>query len=126
MLNKPLLKGIFFIAVIYYTAFLGTLVIMGPTLILLWLRPSSFRWVSDRLMVWWLVLPTVRSLDNFLSVYFSVYCQVSWKMIFSLTHCSLPSEMIFTYILVIDLLQHFFLSWAYVAGCMMNPAGSVR
>lgn len=63
MLNKPLLKGIFFIAVIYATALLGTLVIMGPTLILLWLRPNLFRWVNDRLIVWWLVLPTVRAFD---------------------------------------------------------------
>ena len=93
MLNRRLLKGVFFIAATYSAAFLGPLVVMGPTLILLWLRPSLFRWVNDRLMVWWLVLPTVRVLDILLlySLPFSLsqYCQVSRKIIFSLTPCSL-------------------------------------
>ncbi|CAH3196769.1 unnamed protein product, partial [Porites evermanni] len=46
-----------FVAVLSFTSFMGTIVIMGPTLILLWLRPSWFRWINDRLMVIWLTLP---------------------------------------------------------------------
>ncbi|RMX40860.1 hypothetical protein pdam_00006481 [Pocillopora damicornis] len=51
------LKGFIFLAFLYYTGLFGTIVIMGPTLILLCLRPRWFRWVNDHLTVWWLVLP---------------------------------------------------------------------
>lgn len=53
------LKGFIFLAFLYYTGLFGTIVIMGPTLILLCLRPRWFRWVNDHLTVWWLVLPPV-------------------------------------------------------------------
>ncbi|KAL9952462.1 hypothetical protein ACROYT_G039724 [Oculina patagonica] len=58
MFSKQLLKGIAFMAITIPTSFLGPVVIMGSTLILLWLWPSLFRWINDRLMVWWLILPT--------------------------------------------------------------------
>ena len=45
---------------LYTTALVGTVVIMGPTLLLLWLQPRWFRWVNDRLICIWLCLPPVR------------------------------------------------------------------
>lgn len=69
MLTRPLFKGFLFLTVIYFTALLGTIVIMGPTLVLLWIRPKWFRWVNDRLMVIWLGLPPV-SLTNDICLYF--------------------------------------------------------
>ena len=59
-LNRRFFKGALFVAVLSFTSFMGTIVVMGPTLILLWLRPSWFRWINDRLMVIWLTLPPVR------------------------------------------------------------------
>ena len=59
MLDKRLLKGVFYLEVTYSKTFLGTSVGMSATLILLWLGPSLFRWINDRLIVWWLGLPTV-------------------------------------------------------------------
>ena len=45
---------------LYTTSLVGTVVIMGPTLLLLWLQPRWFRWVNDRLICIWLCLPPVR------------------------------------------------------------------
>lgn len=42
---------------LYTTSLVGTVVIMGPTLLLLWLQPRWFRWVNDRLICIWLCLP---------------------------------------------------------------------
>lgn len=135
MLNKRLLKGVFFITVTYFTAFLGTLVVMGPTLILLWLRPGLFRWMNDRLIVWWLVLPTVRSLRYSSFVYFTfpawfVNINIMFlEKLYSISFLALLNnspQHHFVCILVIKLLQYFFLSWVCVAGCILNRAGSVR
>ena len=54
-----MLKGVLFVFVLYGTAFFGTIFVMGPTLVLLWLQPRWFRWISDRLVVIWLSLPPV-------------------------------------------------------------------
>ena len=48
--------------ILYASAFLGTITVMGPTLLLLWFQPKWFRWINDRLVVIWLVLPPVRIL----------------------------------------------------------------
>ena len=58
--NRLFFKGALFVAVLSLTSFMGTVFAMGPTLILLWLRPRWFRWINDRLMVIWLTLPPVR------------------------------------------------------------------
>lgn len=74
-LNRRFFKGALFVAVLSFTFFMGTIVIMGPTLILLWLRPRWFRWINDRLMVIWLTLPPVRLIYLFLyAFFFRLYC----------------------------------------------------
>ena len=57
------------------TALFGTIVVMGPTLLLLWLQPKWFRWINDRLMTIWLALPPVGILIYAILVhfFFSVY-----------------------------------------------------
>lgn len=63
MFRNPLfkgLKGAVFTITLYTTSLVGTVVIMGPTLLLLWLQPRWFRWVNDRLICIWLCLPPVR------------------------------------------------------------------
>lgn len=57
--------------VLFATALLGTTVIMGPTLFLLWLQPKWFRWINDRLMTIWLALPPVGILIYAILVYCS-------------------------------------------------------
>ncbi|PFX34921.1 lysocardiolipin acyltransferase 1-like isoform X1 [Stylophora pistillata] len=51
------LRGFLFVCFLYYTCLIGTIVVMGPTLILLCLQPRWFRWVDDNLIAVWLVLP---------------------------------------------------------------------
>ena len=53
-------RGLFYCLVLYLCAFFGCIFLMGPTMPLLWLRPQWFRWVNDRLISSWLLLPPVR------------------------------------------------------------------
>ena len=52
--------GLFYCLALYSCAFFGCIFLMGPTMPLLWLRPQWFRWVNDRLISSWLLLPPVR------------------------------------------------------------------
>ena len=51
MSTRPFFNGIIFLTILYATAFVGTIVVMGPTLFLLRLQPRWFRWINDRLTV---------------------------------------------------------------------------
>ena len=52
--------GLLYCLALYSCAFFGCIFLMGPTIPLLWLRPQWFRWVNDRLISSWLLLPPVR------------------------------------------------------------------
>lgn len=72
MSTRPFFNGIIFLTILYATAFVGTIVVMGPTLFLLRLQPRWFRWINDRLTVIWLLLPPVgtSNITQFTSFYF--------------------------------------------------------
>ena len=70
--------GLFYLLVLYFAATLGSIFLMGPFLPLLWLRPSWFRWINDRLIVSWLLLPPVSKSSDFFSRNVS-HQFLSWK-----------------------------------------------
>lgn len=49
--------GLLYFLALYFCSFFGSILLMGPTLPLLWLRPRWFRWINDRLIISWLFLP---------------------------------------------------------------------
>lgn len=55
--------GLFYVLALYCCATFGSIFLMGPSLPLLWLRPRWFRWINDRLIMLWLVLPPVSFWD---------------------------------------------------------------
>ena len=51
--------GVLYVLALYFCATFGAIFLMGPSLPLLWLRPRWFRWINDRLIMSWLLLPPV-------------------------------------------------------------------
>lgn len=64
MFRNPL-GGLFFVSFMFLTSFFGALFMMGPTLPLIFFKPSWFRYVGDRLLGTWLGLPVVSICLNF-------------------------------------------------------------
>ena len=85
MSTRPFFNGIIFLTILYATAFVGTIVVMGPTLFLLRLQPRWFRWINDRLTVIWLLLPPVgtSNITQFTCFYFLPICLIFFVWIMS-------------------------------------------
>ncbi|XP_041468835.1 lysocardiolipin acyltransferase 1-like isoform X2 [Lytechinus variegatus] len=64
--------GFLFLSLLSFTAFFGSMLMMGPLIPLMFIRPLAFRHINDNLMVLWLTLPVL-----FLEVIFGVKCRVS-------------------------------------------------
>ncbi|XP_054758615.2 lysocardiolipin acyltransferase 1-like isoform X1 [Lytechinus pictus] len=62
--------GFLFVSLLSFTAFFGSMLMMGPLIPLMFIRPLAFRHINDNLMVLWLTLPVVK-------VIFGVKCRVS-------------------------------------------------
>ncbi|XP_007937001.1 lysocardiolipin acyltransferase 1 [Orycteropus afer afer] len=50
-------KGIYFILTLFWGSFLGSIFMLGPFLPLMFLNPSWYRWINNRLVATWLTLP---------------------------------------------------------------------
>jgi hypothetical protein len=72
---RNFIGGLFFVILMFLTTFFGAIFMMGPTLPLLFFKPSWFRYVSDKLMGTWLGLPVVSILNrNYIVVHFNELC----------------------------------------------------
>lgn len=63
MFTNRSFKGFLYVTILYVTSLIAAILVMGPTLILLWLQPRWFRWINDRFVAIWLTLPPVRTFD---------------------------------------------------------------
>ena len=80
--------GVFFLTVLYLSALFGSIFLMGPTLLLLWLRPPWFRSVNDRVITLWLYLPAVSihiSKSSFYHFFFVIWSLFFYLMAFLCT-----------------------------------------
>ncbi|XP_029793867.1 lysocardiolipin acyltransferase 1 isoform X2 [Suricata suricatta] len=50
-------KGIYFILTLFWGSFFGSIFMLGPFLPLMFVNPSWYRWINDRLVAAWLTLP---------------------------------------------------------------------
>ncbi|XP_069881413.1 lysocardiolipin acyltransferase 1 isoform X1 [Dipodomys merriami] len=50
-------KGIYFILTLFGGSFFGSIFMLGPTIPLMFINPSWYRWISNRLVATWLTLP---------------------------------------------------------------------
>ncbi|XP_076991096.1 lysocardiolipin acyltransferase 1 isoform X3 [Tamandua tetradactyla] len=50
-------KGIYFILTLFWGSFFGSIFMLGPFLPLMFLNPSWYRWINNRLVATWLTLP---------------------------------------------------------------------
>ncbi|XP_055982196.1 lysocardiolipin acyltransferase 1 isoform X2 [Sorex fumeus] len=50
-------KGIYFILTLFWGSFFGSIFMLGPFLPLMFISPSWYRWVNNRLVATWLTLP---------------------------------------------------------------------
>ena len=57
------IKGFLFVLILAVTSTILTPLFLGPTLILLWLKPRWFRFINDSLVTVWLGLPVVSLYD---------------------------------------------------------------
>lgn len=74
--------GVLYVLALYFCATFGTIFLMGPTLPLLWLRPRWFRWINDRLIMWWLLLPPVSELKANLIVLAEFFSKLPCFIVF--------------------------------------------
>ncbi|XP_064151262.1 lysocardiolipin acyltransferase 1 isoform X4 [Loxodonta africana] len=56
-------KGIYFILSLFWGSFFGSIFMLGPFLPLMFLNPSWYRWINNRLVATWLTLPVFRRLE---------------------------------------------------------------
>jgi hypothetical protein len=52
-------KGIYFILTLFGGSFFGSIFMLGPILPLMFVNPSWYRWINNRLVATWLTLPVV-------------------------------------------------------------------
>lgn len=52
-------KGIYFILSLFWGSFFGSIFMMGPFLPLMFVNPSWYRWINNRLVATWLTFPVV-------------------------------------------------------------------
>lgn len=52
-------KGIYFILTLFWGSFFGSIFMLGPFLPLMFVNPSWYRWINNRLVATWLTLPVV-------------------------------------------------------------------
>ncbi|XP_054964072.1 lysocardiolipin acyltransferase 1 isoform X3 [Pan paniscus] len=50
-------KGIYFILTLFWGSFFGSIFMLGPFLPLMFVNPSWYRWINNRLVATWLTLP---------------------------------------------------------------------
>ncbi|XP_077699831.1 lysocardiolipin acyltransferase 1 isoform X2 [Canis aureus] len=50
-------KGIYFILTLFWGSFFGSIFMLGPFLPLMFVSPSWYRWINNRLVATWLTLP---------------------------------------------------------------------
>ncbi|XP_054978364.1 lysocardiolipin acyltransferase 1 [Sorex araneus] len=50
-------KGIYFILTLFWGSFFGSIFMLGPFLPLMFINPSWYRWINNRLVATWLTLP---------------------------------------------------------------------
>ncbi|CAK6434940.1 unnamed protein product [Pipistrellus nathusii] len=50
-------KGIYFILTLFWGSFFGSIFMLGPFLPLMFISPSWYRWINNRLVATWLTLP---------------------------------------------------------------------
>ncbi|KAM4866652.1 lysocardiolipin acyltransferase 1 isoform 2-T9 [Thomomys bottae] len=50
-------KGVYFILTLFGGSFFGSIFMLGPILPLMFINPSWYRWISNRLVATWLTLP---------------------------------------------------------------------
>ncbi|KAF6321267.1 lysocardiolipin acyltransferase 1 [Rhinolophus ferrumequinum] len=50
-------KGIYFILSLFWGSFFGSIFMMGPFLPLMFVNPSWYRWINNRLVATWLTFP---------------------------------------------------------------------
>uniref|UniRef100_A0A8C5MYN6 Lysocardiolipin acyltransferase 1 n=1 Tax=Leptobrachium leishanense TaxID=445787 RepID=A0A8C5MYN6_9ANUR len=50
-------RGIYFVFALFMGSFLGSIFMLGPFLPLMFLSPSWYRWITDRIVATWLTLP---------------------------------------------------------------------
>ncbi|XP_008056709.1 lysocardiolipin acyltransferase 1 [Carlito syrichta] len=50
-------RGIYFILTLFWGSFFGSVFMLGPFLPLMFVNPSWYRWISNRLVATWLTLP---------------------------------------------------------------------
>ncbi|XP_030855063.1 lysocardiolipin acyltransferase 1 [Strongylocentrotus purpuratus] len=62
--------GFIFMTLLWFTAFFGSMLMMGPLIPLMFIRPLAFRYINDNLMALWLTLPVLLNI-------FGVKCRVS-------------------------------------------------
>lgn len=64
--------GILFICILWSTAFFGSMLMMGPLIPLMFIKPHLYRHINDNLMALWLTLPVL-----LMESFFGVKCRVS-------------------------------------------------
>ncbi|XP_060042799.1 lysocardiolipin acyltransferase 1 isoform X2 [Erinaceus europaeus] len=50
-------KGLYFIFTLFFGSFFGSIFMLGPLLPLMFVSPSWYRWLNDRMVATWLTLP---------------------------------------------------------------------
>uniref|UniRef100_A0A8C2P197 Phospholipid/glycerol acyltransferase domain-containing protein n=1 Tax=Capra hircus TaxID=9925 RepID=A0A8C2P197_CAPHI len=60
-------RGIYFILTLFWGSFFGSIFMMGPFLPLMFISPSWYRWINNRIVATWLTLP-VALLETMLGV----------------------------------------------------------
>ncbi|KAG8444438.1 hypothetical protein GDO86_009569 [Hymenochirus boettgeri] len=50
-------KGIYFVLALFLGSFFGSIFMLGPFIPLMFLSPSWYRWITDRIVATWLTLP---------------------------------------------------------------------
>ncbi|XP_049552296.1 lysocardiolipin acyltransferase 1 isoform X4 [Orcinus orca] len=50
-------RGIYFILTLFWGSFFGSIFMLGPFLPLMFINPSWYRWINNRLVATWLTLP---------------------------------------------------------------------
>ena len=57
-------RGIYFILTLFWGSFFGSIFMMGPFLPLMFISPSWYRWINNRIVATWLTLPVVSQTHN--------------------------------------------------------------
>ncbi len=77
---RNFIGGLFFVFLMFFTTFFGSIFMMGPTLPLLFFKPKWFRYASDKLIGTWLGLPVVsiviicRAFDKCIAAVLLILC----------------------------------------------------